>query len=259
MKTEIVTITPAHAEHYLSNNKGNRRIVKQRVLDLMSAMNRGEWKLSPQPIILSKTGRLLDGQHRLSALVMYGKPLEMSLTTGASDEIFDILDTGKHRNYADVTGMNLKEAQTITSLATTYYSKTPTHQQSHVLNELYIDETVQCASLVRGNLKILTSAMFIAGLVFMIKRFGNGEYVLDQYNHMLRFNFSELSGTSSSVFKIYNKSIIGKLSFTKAEIFTLACKFADHRKPNLKHIIYSTDKYITEFKALTQTLIDDKS
>ena len=47
-------------------------------------------------------GVLIDGQHRLAAVVDADVPVAMTVYTEVDDGTFDVLDTGKRRNAADV-------------------------------------------------------------------------------------------------------------------------------------------------------------
>jgi hypothetical protein len=48
---------------------------------------------------------LVDGQHRLAAIVEADVPVEMTVFTEVAQGAFDVLDTGKRRNAADVLAM----------------------------------------------------------------------------------------------------------------------------------------------------------
>jgi hypothetical protein len=62
----------------------------------------GEWGVTGDTIKVSSDGRLLDGQHRLLALIRYDKPLEMFIAEGVDPELFPMIDTGKSRTASDV-------------------------------------------------------------------------------------------------------------------------------------------------------------
>ena len=64
-------------------------------------MRRGEWQVTHQGIAFDTTGALVDGQHRLAAIVEADQPVEMTVFTEVPDGAFDVLDTGKRRNAAD--------------------------------------------------------------------------------------------------------------------------------------------------------------
>ena len=77
MKFETKFISPAMAEALLATNPINRSANLERVLFYESEMNAGKWGLNGQGIILSASGKFLDGQKRMLAIIRHGKPVEM--------------------------------------------------------------------------------------------------------------------------------------------------------------------------------------
>lgn len=104
MKTEIkqVMIDPAQAKELLQRNKNNRNVRENQVEALAAAMTRGDWELSNDAIVVSEGGFLLNGQHRLLAVIRSGVACPFILFTGASDSSFDIMDTPTIRRISDV-------------------------------------------------------------------------------------------------------------------------------------------------------------
>lgn len=104
MKLEIkqVLITPEQAEDLLKMNIRNRSVRPKKVNELAEAMKRGEWELSNDAIVISEGNILLNGQHRLMAVIKSGVACPFILFTGAQDSSFDIMDTPAIRRVADV-------------------------------------------------------------------------------------------------------------------------------------------------------------
>jgi len=111
MRASIVVVTPAEAESILAGNNGNRKVRTRYVTSLANAMRRGEWKLTHQGIAISRSGRLLDGQHRLMAIAQSGIPCKMLVVTDAPDDSFPVLDLGAKRSLADATGIKKAVAE----------------------------------------------------------------------------------------------------------------------------------------------------
>lgn len=65
-------------------------------------MRRGDWLVTHQGIAFDANGVLVDGQHRLAAVVEADLPVELTVFTDVDPHTFDVLDTGKRRNAADV-------------------------------------------------------------------------------------------------------------------------------------------------------------
>lgn len=111
--TRIETISPEKAYRYLEGNIHNRPIRQHRVRELADAMRRGEWKVTHQGLAFGKTESkgdqiLVDGQHRLWAIVESGVTVEMMVTLGIDPETFKVIDTGTSRSNSDTLAV-LKE------------------------------------------------------------------------------------------------------------------------------------------------------
>lgn len=103
MKKEISgieTITPGAADRMLEKNE-NRRISEARVLEYGSAMERGEWKVSNDAIMIAEDGTLINGQHRLRAVSVSGIEIEALVVRNAKKESRIVMDIGRKRTYAD--------------------------------------------------------------------------------------------------------------------------------------------------------------
>jgi len=106
------TITPEVAASMLANNAKNRPISRFHVEKLAAAMKRGEWDLNGTTIKIAATGRLLDGQHRLTACVESRCPFDTLVVYGLPESSFSTIDQiSKTRKISDVlsidTGSNM--------------------------------------------------------------------------------------------------------------------------------------------------------
>jgi hypothetical protein len=115
MQTEKVSVTPDLAKQLLSQNNGNRNVVQARVDFYASQIAKGLWKLSHQGIAVSKSGRLIDGQHRLAAVIKAGIAIDLMVTTGLPDSVFDVVDTGRARRARDT--LSIAGAKSSSTLA----------------------------------------------------------------------------------------------------------------------------------------------
>lgn len=99
---EVIIVTPEIAEMYLELNFKNRPLTKSHVSFLAEQMRTGAWQMAYDPIRISVTNVLLDGQHRLRAIVESGTSQQMLVIRGLPDETFTIMDTGRIRTANDV-------------------------------------------------------------------------------------------------------------------------------------------------------------
>jgi hypothetical protein len=101
MKATLMTITPELAKSILdTKNKHNRPMNRHHVKALANEMTRGTWKVNGDTICLNGD-RLIDGQHRLAAVIQSGVTIESFVIEGLPSDVFDTKDTGKRRSAAD--------------------------------------------------------------------------------------------------------------------------------------------------------------
>jgi hypothetical protein len=95
----VVDLTPQMAEDWLTNSIGhNRKLMDSHVDYLAGEMKAGRWRLTHQGIAFSTNGMLLDGQHRLWAVVMSGVTVPMRVFVNEPHEAMEVLDTGRRRS-----------------------------------------------------------------------------------------------------------------------------------------------------------------
>jgi len=119
MKVTQRVITPRTATKILSSNsENNRKIRDNHVAKLARDMTNGAWEDNGETIIISKTGELLDGQHRLSAIIKSGLKQKMVVVTGVPNEVITTIDQGASRGLHDA--LQVYGFKNSSSLAATY-------------------------------------------------------------------------------------------------------------------------------------------
>ena len=99
-------ITPSMARSILEKNKVNRPINPSNIGFLMNEINKGNFLYNGEPIIISKCGMLIDGQHRLHACIETGINIEANIVDDVSIESMQTIDTGRNRTASDVFNIN---------------------------------------------------------------------------------------------------------------------------------------------------------
>jgi hypothetical protein len=123
MKVEKLLVTPEIAASLLENNTSNRRI-RQRTIDKYAKdMIDGRWVSDTgENIKISKYKVILDGQHRLLAIIQSGVAVWMHIVTELEPSIFRVLDTGASRHSPDIFHISgIKYASTLPSIMQLYY------------------------------------------------------------------------------------------------------------------------------------------
>jgi len=122
---EVKEITPELAKDILENhNNLNRNRNKEHVKSLLNNMKQGTWRFNGDTIRFDRDGELIDGQHRLAALVEFGKPLPMIVIKGFDKETMKTIDQEiKPRNLADLFKMNgVKDATNVSATINRFFA-----------------------------------------------------------------------------------------------------------------------------------------
>ena len=125
IQTSIVNVTPDMAEKWLSRNiEHNRKINDERVNAYAREMKDGKWLVTGQAIQFDENGVLIDGQHRLQAVIKAQTPVQMLVTKGLSPMAINVIDTMQARSVNQIMRMtgasDLKANKFTISLVNSY-------------------------------------------------------------------------------------------------------------------------------------------
>lgn len=99
----LMTITPVVAAEWLKRNTSkNRKVHAGLVLKYAEDIRAGRWQINGSTIVMASTGAIIDGQHRLLAIVEAQRPVQAMVVSGVNDAAFETIDTGRARTPADV-------------------------------------------------------------------------------------------------------------------------------------------------------------
>lgn len=98
---EVTHVDPSKAERWLEANCHNRNLRESVVNSYARDMAAGNWRYTGDPIRFSVSGVLLDGQHRLRAIIKSGVALPMLVVRNLPDEAQAVMDNGAKRTPAD--------------------------------------------------------------------------------------------------------------------------------------------------------------
>ncbi len=103
MKIQVMTITPQMAVDMLKKNTENRKLRESTIETYATDMRNGDWVLTHQGIAFDNDGKLIDGQHRLYAIIRANVPVETLVTTGSQGHMN--IDTQIKRTPTDILGI----------------------------------------------------------------------------------------------------------------------------------------------------------
>lgn len=105
-RLETVVLTPEKATELLEHNGLNRPLGDQHVKRIAAQIVAGKWRFNGDTIKVADTGDVLDGQHRLWAIIEAKKPVETIVVYGIERDAFATIDTlRKPRSGGDVIAL----------------------------------------------------------------------------------------------------------------------------------------------------------
>jgi hypothetical protein len=106
----VETITPEFARDVMARQDAmasasgtpvNRSVQRFRVENYARQMSEGRWQMNGVPVIFNGE-RMLDGQHRMLAVIRADRAVPMLVVRGVNTSAFHTIDVGKTRSTADV-------------------------------------------------------------------------------------------------------------------------------------------------------------
>ena len=108
IQAEVTTITPQMAAEWISKTDESiqRKSNKGNTAYLASQIKEGKWKMNGEPIILNGSKGVLDGLHRLRAVVEENKSIQSLVVKGVDPKNIHTIDQGRARTMSDVISMH---------------------------------------------------------------------------------------------------------------------------------------------------------
>jgi hypothetical protein len=242
----FVEIPPDLAKSIMAhNNISNRNISLKNVAHLAAQIRNGSWYENPQPVVFSVCGRLLNGQHRLQAIVQADMPAKMAIVLDADPATYEVMDTGNKRSLADVSGIHRETAACIRLLVEIGESK-----RTSVAEAKQYARQIQYAERDGGILCIQNSRVSCPVRAAYVASWLTNHHNRDYCQNSLRFLLSN-EGTAPPIHltffrsldrerKAYNRGNKGRRDFFNAalNLFDPACsQFRRLRSYDLQSVL----------------------
>lgn len=99
---KVEKITPEIAKKYYAKSRGNRVIRRKTVNEYIAQMKKGLWVLNGETVCFDVNGALMDGHHRLLAIMESGVTIEILVVRGIDPKAWYTYDQGKSRSGGDI-------------------------------------------------------------------------------------------------------------------------------------------------------------
>ena len=251
-----VFVTPDMAAEWLAAGNVDNRAIRQTVVRRYADMMRGgEWHATHQGVAFSDR-RLIDGQHRLTAIVQSGIPQWMVIFADQSDVTFGVLDKGVSRNLRDEVPMPGPVLDTISWMAQTLGD---TQQSRQVRPQYAVDigsvmaDTIAltCRDYSRAQRgRVISSVRGAVSLRLYIAKPADAAYILDQWRAWTHLAYGDMTPSLHAAAK--RMESIG--SNGREEATERACvawiAFDPHARNLSKIIIREQKNTVSEMRAV---------
>jgi hypothetical protein len=233
MNPQVKMVTPEMARVFLASNLDNRNKRGWWVSGLASMIKRGEWIPTHQGVAFSKSGKLIDGQHRLEAIVESNTSVEMLVVTGVREDAYKVLDNGIKRTMADLTGLNQKTAEVCRILSRLVNNGDYANSAEQILDvyntgvgEVHDNLVEYCGK----NLAVMSSASVRAIATCMILDGHNQQYIKSMYFNLCNMKFNDLPDIAQTFIRQVNEKKVS--ANNKNDLMVRAKKVFDESLKN---------------------------
>ena len=146
----LVRLTPDLAQELWKRNVKNRRFRQALASFYSIEMKAGRWVCNGETIVFDSQGRLIQGQHRIYAVMMSGVTIMVYMVFDVDPAAFMTMDSGSKRSAADqLEVVGHKNATMLAGAATIIhrYNEGNMTSSNHLPNTLCIDVIEKCPGL----------------------------------------------------------------------------------------------------------------
>ena len=156
--SKLVLVTPEMAKSWLANNPSNRNIREKVVAMYARDMANENWLVTGESIKFDQSGALIDGQHRLNAVIRSDVSVSMHVITGLDKSAQAVMDMQIRRAPSDNLHMqgelNAATLVAVTRLAIAHQRGFNIGRSAPPLSNSEIYEWIECNPEVREAVEI---------------------------------------------------------------------------------------------------------
>ncbi len=226
MEILMMDITPTLAAELLQKNATNRPLRPSHVNTLAGVMARGQFQTTHQGVALNTRGELVDGQHRLMAVIKSGMTVKMPVAFGVNADDYRALmiDVGLKRSTSDLYAVDRFVAQPCAFIA--YLHASLRHQS---MLAPYIDAfgPIMTAISKRGRhlRKGVTSAPVVAAAAIRVAMGEDAKMVNANFSGMVRLDYENLPPVANAFLRQLANGVANRSD--KWDLFVRALRVFD--------------------------------
>lgn len=204
-------ITPQIAAALLQYNfHGNRKLRPLKIQEYTDAMKRGEWMLTHQGIAFGPNGALLDGQHRLLAIIRSGVAQDMLVAENAPAEIFAVTDRGAVRSHADVLRLNARDVKVCRAILSILRpsEKMPSPVQVQKIYDIFGQTSIELVEFAGTRMTRVVGTAIGQAIPVIRAMAGERDYVFNLYKGLVQQDLNNLPPIALALVRQSNLGMI---------------------------------------------------
>lgn len=264
----VVRVTPDLAREMLKNNTENRPVKKTGIARYAAIMQAENWTLSPDGIIFSND-RLIQGQHRLNAVIVSGKSVEFIVWTNVDDNVFKALDRGVSRTASDALGIDRRIAEVSTFICRLgnvggySVARKPMDSDVHMISEIFQPYHDFLIENVKGYAPVFSAVPFRAAACLRMASGYDKGYIRDVYERLVLGEVHLLPRIAQSlVAAVAARRVSSKGGGTDAgvDLFARAwVVFDPSKRNNEKLIVRSHESAVNDLKKIVDMVLKEEA
>lgn len=253
MQYQKVTVTPELAKKYLARNPTNRPMRPGRVEYFADLIRRGAFLCTHQGVAVSPAGKLLDGQHRLAAIVETGISADMMVASDVDEETYIAFDRPASRSIADVLHIDVRKAHTLAFLVKMIVGKGAPAAPDQVDRLIkYVGPAVDKLLEVCPTNKTRVSAAPIKAAVVlrMMQMPADAQKIAETYKHFVSRDYDRIPRSVQAFLRQIDGSVSGvkvaNAGASSVQLMARAWRAFNPETPNLQKIHFKDVTNVTE-------------
>lgn len=155
-----ITVTPGLAKELLKRNTHNRKLRERAIGDYARDMKALRWPLNGEALKIAENGDVLDGQHRLHAVIAADVAVDMFIVVGLDPAAQETMDSGRKRTTGDA--LALREEANAVVLAAVLRRVWAWQQGDYRFKGRQTPTTAECTALLAEHPELRRSAEIAA-------------------------------------------------------------------------------------------------
>lgn len=251
MYFEEILITPEMAIDYLELNKVNRKLRMNKVRLYSDDMKNGKWRITHQGIAFNEDGFLIDGQHRLNAIIHSEVSVKMIVARDVKAKNYKSLeiDVGLKRDYSQSYSKDQKVSQPVQFITKLIFGNNVSYSRIDEYYDVFGPYSEILINSCGRWVRTFSTAPIKAGAVLQLVKTDIDKYILDQYKTLVLQDYINMSIKISAFTKLVNAANSAKREISRNEVFVRAYDAFNPKKKDEKlSVIVNLENKIKDIK-----------